>query len=181
VTKGEWYEVATELQARWPNREIPRESIEIWYRDLESFPIEQVRAAIAVLYRERRDWCPNGAQILAKLQELQRDDPDHGEAWRLVKRALLRYGVTDWPAFYRSLPRSVEIAARRYGFEPVGYLTEEEPIVRAQFREIYRGVVAERERQDAYAGLPSAGLKRLEGMRKIDPKRILLPSGEAVR
>lgn len=164
MTRAEWLKIATELQARWPNREIPEESIEIWFTDLQHLPAEQVRAGVLALYRDGRDWAPNGAQILARVTELARNDPDHGEAWKLVNDALWKH-VPNWKAFYADLKEkspAVAEAARRYGFETQsGYLKAEEGMVRAQFREIYKAVCQERTRDDAYVGLPDAGLRRL--------------------
>jgi len=188
VTEREWWQCATEIQARWPNREIPRESIAIWFDDLREFEVERVKAAIRSLYRDEREWPPNGAQIRGRIGELGSDDPDEGEAWRLVKSALMKHGVYDWPAFYSALERrspALAVAARRYGFEPDGYLTEQEGIVRAQFRDIYRGVRSERAERDATEGLPTAGLTRLErfdderkGLRRLEAGRVLPGSTE---
>lgn len=169
MTKAEWLKLATEMQARWPNKEVPVESFEIWFGDLADLSAEQVHAGILALYRDGREWCPNGAQIRAKVSELDRDDPDHGEAWRLVNRALMDHGVTNWSGFYEVLPPAVCEAARRMHFEMNGgYLKAEESTVRAQFRDIYRAVVDERRRDDAYAGIPNAGLRSLERA----PKRL---------
>jgi hypothetical protein len=163
MSRSDWYKLATELQARWPNREIPEESIEIWFGDVSHLPADQVRAGILALYRDGREWCPNGAQILTKVSELDRDEVDHGKAWELMNKALLKHGVSDWIAFYECLPPAVSEAARRMRFEMQGgYLKAEESTIRAQFRDIYKNVVAERKRDDAYAGLPSAGLRGLE-------------------
>lgn len=182
MTQAEWAKLAVELQARWPNRELTDESLAIWFADLEHLPAEQVRVAIIALYRDGREWCPNGAQILAKVSELDRNDPDYGEAWRLVNAALMQHGVYDWPAFYEALPPAVSEAARRMNFElQGGYLKAEESTVRAQFRDIYRAVVDERRRDDAYAGLPNAGLRGLErGPRKLgDALKRALPERAA--
>lgn len=169
MTPAEWATLAVELQARWPNRELTDESLAIWFDDLRHLPADQVRVGIVALYRDGREWCPNGAQILAKVSELDRDDPDHGEAWKLLNRALMAHGVYDWPAFYEALPPAVSEAARRMNFETTsGYQKADAPTVRAQFREVYRAVVDERQRDDSYAGIPNAGLRGLErGPRKI--------------
>lgn len=162
MTELEWAKVAVELQARWPNRPLTDESLAIWFEDLKHLPVEQVRAAIIALYRDGREWCPNGAQILGRVSELARDDPSYGEAWRLVNKALMKHGVYHWPAFYEALPAPVAEAARRMNFETQGgYLKAEESTVRAQFRDIYNAVLSERKRDDAYAGIPDAGLRGL--------------------
>ena len=166
MTRAEWLKLAVELQARWPNRELTDESLAIWFEDLSHLPAEQVRTGILALYRDGREWCPNGAQILAKVSELGRDDPDHGEAWRMVNEALWKHAPYNWTAFYAYLAErspAVAEAARRYGFETQnGYLKSEEGTVRAQFREIFKAVCRERQHDSAYVGLPNAGLRGLE-------------------
>jgi hypothetical protein len=168
VTKAEWYKLATELQARWPNREIPDESVEIWFADLAHLQAEQVQAAIMALYRDGLDWCPNGAKILGKLSELDRDDPEVGEAWSLARRASRKADPREAFAWLRERsPAAAEAVQEISGFQ-LSYLLADEATVRAQFRDIYKSVRSRRKRDDVYAGLPSAGLRGLErGPRKL--------------
>lgn len=157
------------MRARWPHAKIPDASIALWYDDLKDLPVEQVLAGAEAWYRDGKDFPPNGGQTHAKVAELDRADPHFGAAWRLVNLALLKHGVYDWPQFYSCLPPAVAEAAKRMRFETNGgYLKSEESTVRAQFREIYKAVCNERRRDDAYAGIPSAGLRGLEkGPRKL--------------
>jgi hypothetical protein len=180
MTRAEWYKLATELQARWPNREIPEESAEIWFEDVCDFPAEQVRVAIATLYRDGLEWCPNGAQIRAKLSDLSRDEISHGEAWALAKRAALKADPEAARAWLTERsPAAAEAVQHLCGGSVLTYQLDDEPTVRAQFRDCYRNVVAARKRDDAYAGLPSAGLRGLQrGPRKLgDALARALPSG----
>lgn len=168
MTKAEWYTLATELQARWPNREIPEESVEIWFDDLAEFSQGQVRAAILTLYRDGREWCPTGAQIRARISELSRDEINHGEAWRLAKKAAIKgdaQAAFEW--LREQSPAAAEAVKQMCGLQ-LTYLHENESTVRAQFRDIFNSVIATRKRDDVYAGLPSAGLRGLErGPRQI--------------
>lgn len=174
----EWIEIVRRIDANWPHVTTPETAIAKWFADLRHLPAEQVLVAVEATYRDGREFPPNGAQILAKLSELDRNDPDHGKAWELVNKALWAHAPYDWGAFYRQLeeasPATAE-AARRYGFEAQsGYLKSEEGTVRAQFREIYKAVCGERKRDDAYAGLPSAGLRALDrGPRKLEAGTML--------
>lgn len=178
MTGAEWIEIVKRIDANWPHVVTPESAIRKWYDDLQSLPAEQVLVAVEAFYRDGREFPPNGAQILAKLSELDRHDPDHGKAWELVNRALWDH-VPDWTGFYEQLNEqspAVAEAARRYGFEAqAGYLNAEEGTVRAQFREIYKAVCRERSRDDAYAGLPSAGLRALDR----NPRR--LKAGELLK
>lgn len=172
MTRGEWITVVQRMDMNWPHAKIPEASIAKWFDDLHRLPGEQVLVAVEASYRDGSAFPPNGAQILAKIAALDRHDPDHGRAWELVNKALWAHAPYDWTAFYAQLaeesPATAE-AARRYGFESQsGYLKSEEGTVRAQFREIYKAVCDERRRDDAYAGLPSAGLRGLDsGPRKL--------------
>lgn len=162
MTDQEWSGIIAVLTANWPHHLPPQSALAKWRRDVDHLPAEQVLTAVEALYRDGREFPPNGAQILAKVSELGRDDPDHGEAWRLVYDALAKH-VPNWQAFYAALPPAVAEAARRFGFESqAGFLKSEEATVRAQFRNIYKAVCEERRRDDGYAGLPSAGLRGLE-------------------
>lgn len=173
MTRAEWYTLATELQARWPNREIPEESAEIWFEDLAEFPQAQVRAAILTLYRDCREWCPTGAQIRARIAELSRDEIDHGEAWRLAKKAALKADAKEGMAWLEERSPAAAETVRRISGPYLSYMVDEEATVRAQFRDVFNNVVAAQRRDDRYAGLPNAGLRSLER----GPKRL----GEALR
>lgn len=170
MERSDWIEVVQRMRAYWPHQAVPDASLAVWFEDLSHLPAEQVIVAVAALYRDGREFPPNGAQILAKVSELGRDDPDHGAAWRMVYDALGKH-VPHWKAFYAELQEkspAVAEAARRYNFEAQnGYLKAEESTVRAQFREIYKAVCRERKHDDAYAGLPEAGLRGLQGPRKL--------------
>lgn len=184
MIRSEWIDVVKLMRVNWPHAQVTEASIAKWYADLEHLPILQVTVAVEAIYRDGREFPPNGAQILAKISELDRDHPDHGEAWELVRKALFKYGIHDWSGFYASLAEqspAVAEAARRYGFEPSGYQLSEESTVRAQFRDIYKAVCAEGKRDDAYAGLPGAGLRGLErGPRRLGAAlKRALPRGPA--
>lgn len=177
----EWIEIVKRIDANWPHVTTPESAIAKWYDDLHHLPAEQVAVAVEASYRDGREFPPNGAQILAKVSELGRHDPDHGKAWELVNKALWKH-VPDWTGFYEDLTEqapAVAEAARRYGFETqAGYLNVEEGTVRAQFREIYKAVCRERRRDDAYAGLPSAGLRALDrNPKKLDAGKLIKTLG----
>lgn len=173
MTEAEWMEVAVEMQARWPQREIPEESIAIWFGDLSHLPADQVRGAVLALYADGREWCPNGGQILAKHSELRRDDPDYGEAWKLARKASRKADEKVGMAWLEERSPAAAETVRRMCGGYLQYNLDEEGTARAQFRQIFENVVAERARDDAYPGIPDAGLRGLErGPRKL---------GEALR
>lgn len=168
MTEREWDGIVAVITANWPHQLPPDESLAKWGRDLAEFPAEQVLTTVEILYREAREFPPNGAQIRAKLIDLSSDDLDWSEAWELVREGGRAHGLGGrWSEALqfveeRSLP--VAIAAKRMGLSTVfAYDVCNESTVRAQFRDTYREVVQRKRSGALYAGLPSAGLARLEG------------------
>lgn len=176
MTKAEWLELVTEMQARWPRKEISDESVALWFADLSHLPADQVRAGVLALYRDGREWCPNGAQILSKVSELDRDDPDYGEAWKLAKKAsLIAEPEKAFETLKAQSPAAAQAVRQMCGLY-LEYNLDEEGTARAQFRDIYNSVVSARRRDDAYVGIEGAGLRALDGPRKITYE---LSKGEA--
>jgi hypothetical protein len=168
MTEVEWMEVATEMQARWPQRELPEESLGIWFTDLRDLDAEEVRAGMLALYADGREWCPNGGQIRFKVSELKRDDPDYGEAWKLARKASMKGNDEEGRKWLEDRSPAAAEAVRRMCGGYLQYNLDEEGTARAQFRQIFENVVAERARDDAYAGIPNAGLRGLDrGPRKL--------------
>ena len=180
MTRDQAIELVQEMRARWPHSEIPDAALAVLFHDLRHVDAGQARVAMLALYREGREFAPNGAQILAKLSELDRDDPDHGEAWGLVHQANLKWGLHREHGQDRALAwleqrsPAVAEAVRRFGPDALAtYNTADEGTVRAQFRDIYKAVVRERAHDAAYQGLPDVPLRRLQ--------RLPRPLGEVVK
>lgn len=169
MTRAEWMETLALMRVNWPHVAAPDDPVaEKWFRDLAHLPGERVQVAVEALYRDGREFPPNGAQILSKVNELTRDDLSVGEAWRLAHRAAR---IADPEKAQRWLEEQCPAAAeavRQISGPYLSYMKADEPTVRAQFRDIYRNVIAAQRRDDLYAGLPSAGLRGLErGSRKL--------------
>jgi hypothetical protein len=171
VKPSEWIEAVELMRLNWPHSRIDDAVIAKWYSDLEQIPGDQVKVAIEALYRDGREFPPNGAQIRDKVIALS--DPfaeiEHGEAWNLAKKAALK---ADEKAGYEWLKEQCPAAALTVrhlcGGLTLTYMLDDESTVRAQFRDIYRGILNTRRRDARYAGLPIAGLRALErGPRKI--------------
>lgn len=168
MTDREWDGIVAVITANWPHQLPPDEALAKWGQDLAEFPADQVLTTVEVLYRDGREFPPNGAQIRAKLFDLATDELDWSEAWELVREAGRKFGLgaryteaLQWLE-QRSLPAAT--AAKRMGIREVAsYRIESESTARAQFRDTYREVVDRKRSGDLYAGLPSAGLARLEG------------------
>ncbi len=169
MTRAEWMETLALMRVNWPHVAAPDGPVaEKGFRDLQHLPGEQVVVAVEALYRDGREFPPNGAQILAKINELSRDDLSAGEAWRLAHRAAR---IADPDKAQRWLEEQCPAAAeavRQISGPYLSYMKADEPTVRAQFRDIYNNVIKAQRRDDLYAGLPNAGLRGLErGPRKL--------------
>lgn len=160
---SEWTEVLALMRLNWPNAKFPPpEAREKWYADLKHLPAEQVKVCVEALYRDGREFPPNGAQILAKVSELSRDEIDHGEAWKLAKKAALKADAKEGMAWLEERSPAAAETVRRISGPYLSYMVDEESTVRAQFRDIFRNIVAGQKRDDAYVGLPSSNLRGLE-------------------
>lgn len=168
MLRSEWIEAVALMRVNWPQSQIDKPVIEKWYSDLSHLPGDQVKVAIEALYRDGREFPPNGAQILAKVIELDREDMSHGEAWRLANKAALKADPEQAETWLKEQNPVAAEAVRQISGPYLSYMKADEPIVRAQFRDIYNGIISAQKRDDAYAGLPSAGLRSLER----GPKRI---------
>jgi hypothetical protein len=160
----EWLEAVALMRLNWPHSKLADQVVAKYFTDLEHLPGEQVKVAIEALYRDGREFPPNGAQILGKVVELS--DPqaavDHGEAWQLAKRASLMTDEKGPPWLRESCPAAAEAVQRLCGGSTLTFMLDDEPTVRAQFRDIYNNLLRAQRRDALYTGLPSAGLRGLE-------------------
>jgi hypothetical protein len=181
MQRSEWIEALALMRVNWPHVALDEQVAAKWFRDLERHPGDQVKVAIEALYRDGREFPPNGAQILAKLFELGRDEIDHGEAWKLAKQAAIKADPKEASAWLEEQSPLAAEAVRRISGAQLSYLNEDEATVRAQFRDIFKNLVEGQRRDDAYAGLPSAGLRGLErGPRQLgDALKRALPERAA--
>lgn len=162
MQRSEWIEAVALMRLNWPQSRIDDAVIAKWYSDLEHLPGDQVKVAIEALYRDGREFPPNGAQILGKIIELGREDMSAGEAWRLAHKAALKADADEAESWLREQSPAAAEAVRQISGPYLSYMKRDEPIVRAQFRDIYNRVIEGQRRDDRYAGLPSAGLRSLE-------------------
>lgn len=162
MQRSEWIEAVALMRVNWPHVAIDDHVSAKWFSDLEHLPGEQVKVAIEALYRDGREFPPNGAQILGKIFELGRDEIDHGEAWKLAKRAAIKADPKEALAWLEERSPLAAEAVRRISGAQLSYSNDDEATVRAQFRDIFKNLAEGQRRDDVYAGLPSAGLRGLE-------------------
>jgi len=85
---SEWLKIAAVIRERWPHSPLPLESVARFGEDLADLPTEHVVAAVEAIYREGREFAPNGGIIRRKVAELSLGAPD----WGTVLRELARIG-----------------------------------------------------------------------------------------
>lgn len=190
-------QVMARMAANWPHRPLPDAAAAKMYADLKHLPVGQVLAGVETLYNDGREFPPNGAQIKAKVIELAFDMP----AWADVKAELARplevnhaqpdtcpagecdgSGVVEIEATNSAKPCACR-AQRARPRHPliVGFL---ETVGRDEFRDVlddrtaeaqvrvkWEAFVRSRQRDEAYAGLPDAGLPMLERVNR-EPRQL---------
>ena len=105
MTRSEWMEIAAMMAANWPHRPMPDAALAKYFADLKDFDAADVQAAAEALYRDGREFPPNGAQIRARLLEHDEDAPDFADALRwLLKLAMAGYTS---PYYGERFPRTV--------------------------------------------------------------------------
>lgn len=184
MKKSDWLKQVAVLQLRWPNPPIKPETAELWFMDLEEFDVEQVEASIVALYRDGREFAPNGAQIRNKLLELRTDAPDFGAAYKLTMEAAgPGGGFNNGLSWLREQSPMAADAAERYGWREFCLEDTPDGTRRAQYRDIFLSLARRAERDERYVGIESAGLRGLPSAGKTGPKKlrqiIQLPKGEA--
>ena len=171
MSPAEWDLVVAVLTANWPHQLPPDEALTKWGTDLAGEEGDDVLLAVETLYRDGREFPPNGAQIAAKIAELRRSDPDVGEAWDLAKNRRpfsLIHEREQAMAWLEDRSPAVAEAVRRFGPDELAQVTvDDSGIARAQFRRIYEGVVEDRRRADVRGSI-DAGMRRLKGLSKPD-------------
>lgn len=88
MNASEWVEISAAIRDRWPSATLPEGTIRQWGADLEDLPGEQVAAALEALYRDGREFPPNGGQIRAKAIELALEPPEFAEVVVALRRVL---------------------------------------------------------------------------------------------
>jgi hypothetical protein len=154
MTPEEWEDISALMAVNWPHAVPPPEAFEKWGYDLQDEPGEEVLAAVEAIYRDGERFPPNGGQILVKLAELRRPEPNSEEAAALIIRAAGRFGAANWEGAREWLPESAALAAERFGWREICHWENSEGTLRAQLRKIYEGVSERRRQSERYEGLP---------------------------
>ena len=179
MTQDQWDYLTVKVQAYWPNKAIPDESFDLWFADLGEFEAEHVEAAIIALYRDGKEWAPNGAQIRNKLIDLRTEAIDHGTAYELTMTAAGKGYAVGLEWLREQSPLAAD-AAETYGWREFCQNGDIDPGTRrAQFRDIFKNVAARDERDQRYAGIEAPGLEGLpSGPKRLGSIINALPQGK---
>lgn len=99
MTPGQWREIAAELDNLWPSRDgFDQHREAAYFRYLERYPVDAVRAAIDALMCSGRQFFPfpSASDLVAECEKFGTDSVEivpWAEAWDLMRRAGGRYGV----------------------------------------------------------------------------------------
>jgi hypothetical protein len=176
MTWDEWIDVVKLMRANWPHAELPEISIRKWHGDLEDLPADQVLAGMETLYRDGRQFPPTGGEIRSRVLELaDQNAADWSAGYALAAElrpdlSWLTYPDKTMAWLVAQDPIAAE-TVRRYGVEAWGMRpAADEPIHRAQFRQLYEASADVVSRRRRYAGIGAAGLPQLEP--SDQPRRI---------
>lgn len=164
MSKAEWIELVRRMRAEWPHASVPDESIATWYEHVADLDAGAAADAIASLARDGREFPPTGGMIRRRVDEMGRADLDHGAAYALAMQAATRHGGhatgLDW---LREQDPVAALAAERYGWREFCLSPADDTTRRAQFRDVYRGALRDRERADSHRDLEAGAEPRKLG------------------
>jgi len=174
MTDRQWLNVKARLTSNWPHQLPPESALKKWRTDLDDLDGDQVEVAIEALYRDAREFPPNGAQIRAKVLELASDAPTWGEVWDRLWKAAEQFGYSRQGEALEFIGEMSPLAAefaRQLPFREF-CLTTEPQVFHGQARRVWEQMLRRYERDMRLYGLPSAGLRAVERANKAAPAQI---------
>lgn len=163
MTSAEWDKIVALIAANWPHSLPPEESLSKWATDLADLPGSEVLAAVEALYRDGREFPPNGGQIRGKVAALAAAHiPEPDEAYALAMHAASSVGFDDGLDWLKERQPLVAAAAERFPWRALCREPMADGVRRAQFTKGYQAVRERAERDQRYAGLPAVRPRQLE-------------------
>lgn len=167
MTRKEFAFLAAALKTYYPREALlPNDqAMELWYRQLEDIPYKIAEASLNKWVATNK-WSPSIADLRELSSGIQFGEvPDWGEGWKLLQRAISKYGSYRQQEAMAMLDDLTRQTVERLGFRNL-CLSENQETDRANFRMIFEQL-ANRKRQEAQ--LPKALQELIEGM-KSDKK-----------
>lgn len=157
MTRAETYRVLQLVVACWPHTPLTEAGKEVWVLMLADVELGEATAAVEAYFRDGREHAPNAGQVVSMIAELDNPQLEHGEAFSLAMRAASKFGADrqadalDWLTEQGSAATAE--AARLFGWVEFCRYEGAAGTLRAQFRDVYLGVVSSGARARRY-GLP---------------------------
>ena len=161
MTREQVGTLIAEINGHWPHAQLPAASVPLWIEECSDLPYERARAAVKAHLRSGERFPPTAGQVRSHVVELDRDLPEWPTVWAEIEGLIRRgFGAERPPPTERfSSPViahfAAEIGWRRLCLE--GYDTT----FAAQTRDAWRALSERVRCDDALAGLPDVGLRRL--------------------
>jgi hypothetical protein len=138
--------ILKQLFAAYPNVEVADGTVAMYLRLLADIPTEDLQTVVDQCIAELK-FLPTIAEIRERHRTLTRTlaAPTWTEAWELLQRAMRECGAANRPTFSSNpvLERAVGIMGWRDMC-----LSDNLPVIRAQFRDVYNGLVDRTETVD---------------------------------
>jgi len=186
MTEQEWMKQLAILCLRWPQSadKINDQVADLWFMDLSEFEVEKVEAAITAIYRDGREFAPNGAQIRNKIAELHAVDSGWDRAYALAMEAATSHGGAEYGglSWLRDQDPVAADVAEGYGWRDFCLSdSTSDGMRRAHFRDMYEKRAARAVERERYRGIEGPGLRVIEEANQ--PRRlgdlVELDSGDA--
>ena len=171
ITEADARELVAYLDATYPNAKLTDRSHEVYRALIGDVPFSVVLAALPTILRRHPDFCPSAPALANAIQDVTEvGAPDWETAWEAVKAQ--RRDNHLWRPWSMTDPLAFR-AARIIGIEAICMVeSEQENTMRAQYRDVYRGLAASGRRDDdreAVAGGTSQRIAELAGGLKRIP------------
>ncbi|RCW44736.1 MULTISPECIES: replicative helicase loader/inhibitor [unclassified Halanaerobium] len=137
--------------------------VEVWHEFLERYEDRLILTAAKKLAVNNSDWPPSVGAIVKEAEDIVTPAEDKitgDEAWKLVLKAVRKYGYYKPDEGMNSLPEKVQEAVKNFGgFRAICHSKANSSYVRKQFVEIYDSIA---ERYRKYNYLPESVKENLK-------------------
>ena len=154
LDKTEFGLLAAAIRTYYPKENIlpNKESMELWFRELQDIPANVAEAALRKWVATNK-WSPSIAELRETAAEVQNGEiPDWGEGWERVLTAIRKYGSYREREALESLDPMTRTCVQRLGFRNI-CMSENISTDRANFRMMYESL-AEREQTRQQVAIP---------------------------
>jgi len=164
--ESDWIEVVQLMTALWPHSEITEVTTKAWYEAVSDLPKDQLIVAVTAMAREGREFAPTGGMIRQRVLQLREDAPQWGMVWRWLRKAQMKAPAlaSDPDLREEYLCVNGHVLAAEFmasiGWPPPEEWTDDN--LESRLRRKYEEWCRDRNEGKTLAGLPAAGLARLE-------------------